>query len=85
MLLVFLHGKGYDESAYKAQLQSLSRSLSADYISFNAPFEHPKKPNKFLWFNKIEKNGHREVVKGEYLHSFDLYKKIFAKFKSSAV
>lgn len=69
MILVFLHGKGADKSAYEAQMKSLAESLSAEYVSFNAPFGHADKPGKFVWFNKFEQHGRRDAVKEEYVFS----------------
>lgn len=67
MIFVFLHGKGADRTAYEEQM----KQLSADYISFNAPFEHPTKQDKFLWYNKLEYNNHQEAVVTEYLYSLN--------------
>ena len=71
MILVFLHGKGADFTAYHEQMKKLAVSLSADYISFNAPFKHQNKPNKFLWFNKVEQNNRKDAIKEEYLSSLN--------------
>lgn len=67
MLLVFLYGKGADRTSYSAQMKRLADNLSAVYISFDAPFKHPTKAGKFVWFNKIEQNNRKDAVKEEYL------------------
>ena len=69
MILVFLHGKGADATSYSAQMKRLADNLSAVYISFDAPFKHPTKAGKFVWFNKIEQNNRKDAVKDEYLFS----------------
>lgn len=74
MILVFLHGKGTDGTSYSAQMKRLAGNLSAEYISFNAPFKHPTKAGKFVWFNKIEQNNRKDAVKDEYLFSLQYIK-----------
>lgn len=74
MILVFLHGKGADRTAYEIQMKSLAESLSAEYFSFNAPFEYTDKPGKFVWFNKFEQHGRRDAVKEEYVFSLTYIK-----------
>ena len=71
MILVFLHGKGSDKSAYSKQLKNLAERLSVDIVSFNAPFSHQNKKDKFLWFNKFEQNNRRDAIKEEYLYSLN--------------
>lgn len=66
MILVFLHGKGSDKNAYSKQLKDLAERLSVDLVSFNAPFSHQNKKDKFLWFNKFEQNNRRDAIKEEY-------------------
>ena len=74
MIIVFLHGKGSDNSAYRTQTKKLADNLSAEYISFNAPLRHPEKINKFLWFNKIEQNNRKDAIEAEYLFSMQYLK-----------
>ena len=81
MLLVFLHGKGADSTAYSAQMKRLADNLSADYISFNAPFKHPTKAGKFVWFDKIEQNNRKDAVKEEYLFSLRYIKEKLLQLK----
>ena len=71
MILVFLHGKGSDKNAYGEQLKKLAKHLSAELVSFNAPFSHQNKKDKFLWFNKFEQNNRRDAIKEEYSHSLN--------------
>lgn len=70
MILVFLHGKGSDHSAYEKQLKKLARNLSVGYVSFDAPLNYESSSNRFTWFNKIEKNGCKIAVKED--HEFSL-------------
>ena len=79
MLLVFLHGKGDDKNAYNKQMKNLATHFSADYVSFNAPFPHLSKKDKFLWFNKIEQNKRKDAVKEEYLYSLNYIKENLQK------
>ena len=72
--LVFLHGSGSDKNAYNELMLSIAQAFDADLISFNAPFEHPDKPNKYKWFNKFENNGRRDAVVEEYAHSLQYIK-----------
>lgn len=74
MILVFLHGKGADSTAYGAQIKKLAESLSANYVSFNAPLRHHAKNGKFVWFNKFEQNNRKDAVKEEYLFSLHCIK-----------
>ena len=74
MLLVFLYGKGADRTSYSAQMKRLADNLSAVYVSFDAPFKHPTKAGKFVWFNKIEQNNRKDAVKEEYLFSLHYIK-----------
>ena len=79
MILVFLHGKGADKNAYNQQMKRLASYLSADYVSFNAPFCYLEKKDKYLWFNKFEQNNRRDAIKEEYLYSLDYVKKELQK------
>lgn len=72
--LVFLHGSGSDENAYSDFLRALALYYHADLFSFNAPFKHPDKPDKYTWFHKFEKDGRRDAVVAEYTHSVQYIK-----------
>lgn len=72
--LVFLHGSGADKSAYNDLMNLVAQKTNAELISFNAPFPHPTKENRFVWFNKVEHNGRRDAVVEEYLHSLEYIK-----------
>ena len=54
--LVFLHGSGADKNAYFETMQNIASKFNAQLITFNAPFPHPNKKGKFVWFNKKEIN-----------------------------
>lgn len=69
MILVFLHGKGSNHSAYEKQLEELAKNLSAEYVSFDAPLNYESLSNRFTWFNKIEANGRKRAVKEEHEYS----------------
>lgn len=73
--LVFLHGSGADKNAYPELMCLVARYFNADLISFNAPFQHPDKPDKYRWFDKVEKNGRRDAVIEEYTYSLAYIKK----------
>lgn len=64
--LVFLHGSGSDKNAYNKLMLTLANDFDADLISFNAPFKHPDKPDKYKWFNKFENGKRRDAVLNEY-------------------
>ena len=72
--LVFLHGSGSDKNAYNELMLAIAQSFDADLISFNAPFGHSDKPNKYKWFNKFENNGRRDAVAEEYARSLQYIK-----------
>ena len=72
--LVFLHGSGSDKNAYNELMLSIAQAFDADLISFNAPFEHPDKPNKYKWFNKFEKDGRCDAVVKDYTYSLQYIK-----------
>ena len=74
MILVFLHGKGDDCTAYSRQLAQLADNLSAERVAFNAPFKCSIKPGKFVWFNKIERSNRKVAVENEYLFSIQYIK-----------
>jgi len=67
--LVFLHGSGADKNAYHDLMMDIAHYWNAELISFNAPFNHPDKPNKYKWFNKFENNGRRDAIIEEYAYS----------------
>ena len=69
--LVFLHGAGSDKNAYNDLMLQIAKQFDAELISFNAPFPHPSKPNKFVWFNKFEQNGRRDAVVNDYNQSLE--------------
>ncbi len=48
--------------------------MSADCVSFNAPFKHHPKIGKFVWFNKIEQNNRKDAINEEYLFSLQYIK-----------
>ncbi len=79
MLLVFLHGKGANKNAYGEQIHKLAEILSADFVSFNAPFPHPVKKDRFVWFNKVEHNNRKNAVEEEYLYSLNFIKEKLQK------
>ncbi len=72
--LVFLHGAGADCCAYHDFMGEIARYFDAELISFNAPFPHPTKKNKFVWFNKIAQNGRRDAVCEDYFASMQYIK-----------
>lgn len=72
--LVFLHGSGSDKNAYSDLMHEIAKRCKADLISFNAPFKHPDKPNKYKWFNKFENDGRRDAIVEEYVYSLEYIK-----------
>lgn len=72
--LVFLHGSGSDKNAYSDLMYKIARFFNANLITFNAPFKHPDKPNKYKWFNKFEYNGRRDAIVEEYMYSLEYIK-----------
>ena len=72
--LVFLHGSGADKNAYFETMQNIASKFNAQLITFNAPFPHPNKKEKFVWFNKKEINGRRDAVEEEYFRSLQYVK-----------
>lgn len=72
--LVFLHGTGADKFAYNDLMSTIAQEFNAELISFNAPFPHPIKENKFVWFNKVEQNGRRDAVEYEYFIRLNISK-----------
>ena len=73
--LVFLHGAGSDKNAYNEFMHKVAHYFDADIVSFNAPFKHPEKLDKYVWFNKFENNGRRDAVVDEYNYSLEYIKK----------
>ena len=73
--LVFLHGSGSDKNAYNKLMYAIADHYEADLISFNAPFEHSDKFNKYKWFNKFENADRRDAVIEEYAYSLQYIKK----------
>ena len=73
--LVFLHGSGSDENAYGELMCLLASYFDADLVRFNAPFEHPDKPHKYKWFNKLENTDRRDAVIEDYMYSLEYIKK----------
>lgn len=69
--LVFLHGSGADKNAYSDLMNEIAEYCDADLVTFNAPFKHPDKPDKYKWFNKFEKNGRRDAIVEEYMYSLE--------------
>ena len=67
--LIFLHGSGSDKNAYHDLMNAVAGYYQADLITFNAPFKHPKKTDKYTWFNKVENAGRRDAVPEEYAYS----------------
>lgn len=74
MILIFLHGKGADETAYYGALKALAERIGAEFLSFNAPFQCSSYKNRFLWYNKFEQNGRRDAIEEEYLYSLNYIK-----------
>ena len=72
--LVFLHGSGSDKNAYSDLMYKIARFFNANLITFNAPFKHPDKINKYKWFNKFENDGRRDAVAEEYKYSLQYIK-----------
>ncbi len=72
--LVFLHGSGADKLAYNDLMSIVAQKVNAELISFNAPFPHLTKENKFVWFNKVEQNERRDAVLEEYFYSLEYIK-----------
>ena len=82
--LVFLHGAGADKNAYFVTMQNIASKFNAELITFNAPFPHPNKKKKFIWFNKIEVNGRRDAVEEEYFYSLQYIKDKLSKLRSDS-
>ena len=72
--LIFLQGSGINKEDYGDLPQVVAKQFSADLVSFDAPFTHPKKKDKFTWFNKIEQYGRRDAVEKEYTYSLQYIK-----------
>lgn len=72
--LVFLHGSGSDKNAYGDLMHEVIKFCDADLITFNAPFKHPDKIDKYRWFNKFEKDGRRDAVVKDYTYSLQYIK-----------
>ena len=72
--LVFLHGAGSDCNAYHGLMIKIAHFIGAELVSFNAPFFHPFKENKFVWFNKFVQNGRRDAVYEDYIFSIQYIK-----------
>lgn len=72
--LVFLHGAGADCCAYHDLMSEIVQYFNAELITFNAPFLHLTKQDKFVWFNKIEQNGRRDAICDEYFASVEYIK-----------
>ena len=72
--LVFLHGSGSDKNAYHDLMHETADYYNADLITFNAPFNHPNKPDKYTWFNKFENNRRRDAVLDQYTYSLGYIK-----------
>lgn len=72
--LVFLHGSGYDKDGYGDLPLKVAEQFGAELVSFNAPFPHTKKTDKFMWFNKFEQNGRRDAVEEDYAYSLQYIK-----------
>ena len=81
--LVFLHGSGADKNAYFETMQNIASKFNAQLITFNAPFPHPNKKGKFVWFNKKEVNDRRDAVEEEYFYSLQYVKKQLAILKNN--
>ena len=79
--LVFLHGSGADKDAYFETMQNIASKFNAQLITFNAPFPHPNKKEKFVWFNKKEINGRRDAVEEEYFRSLQYVKERLTSLK----
>ena len=79
--LVFLHGSGADKNAYFETMQNIASKFNAQLITFNAPFPHPNKKEKFVWFNKKEINGRRDAVEEEYFRSLQYVKERLTSLK----
>ncbi len=77
--LVFLHGAGSDKNAYNDLVVKIAKIFAAEPISFNAPFPHPTKPNKYVWFNKIEQEGRRDAIVEDYYKSLEYIKEKLQK------
>ena len=72
--LVFLHGAGSDKNAYSEFMHKVARHFNADIISFDAPYKHPEKPDKYVWFHKFKNDGRRDAVLEEYKYSLKYIK-----------
>jgi len=73
--IVFLHGSGSDKNAYSALMCEIAEFLNANLITFNAPFKHTDKIDKYKWFNKFENNGRRDAIVEEYMYSLEYIKR----------
>lgn len=73
--LVFLHGSGADCKAYHNLMSEIAQIFDAELITFNAPLPHPDKQNKFVWLNKVLKEGRRDAVEKDYWASVDYIKR----------
>lgn len=69
--LVFLHGAGDDENAYKWLFNDVAEAFDAEPVRFNAPFVHETKINRYKWFNKFCNGDRRDAVIAEYNYSFN--------------
>ncbi|MEE6206744.1 MAG: hypothetical protein VZR95_01660, partial [Alphaproteobacteria bacterium] len=72
--LVFLHGSGSDKNAYSDLMYKIAEFYNADLITFNAPFKHPEKVDKYTWFNKFENGGRRDANIEDYTYSLQYIK-----------
>lgn len=72
--LVFLHGAGADKNAYRELVSNIACQLNAELYSFNAPFPHPEKSGKFVWFNKFVQGSRRDAVISDYTYSLNFIK-----------
>ena len=81
--LVFLHGAGSDKNAYNDLVEQIAKRFDAKAISFNAPFPHPTKTNKFVWFNKFEQDGRRDAVIEDYYKSLEYIKEKLQEMSSN--
>ncbi len=61
---------------------NIASRFNAQLITFNAPFPHPNKKEKFVWFNKKEINGRRDAVEAEYFHSLQYVKELLTQLKN---
>lgn len=73
--LVFLHGSGADCEAYHNLMLKIAQIFEAELFTFNAPLPHPDKQNKFVWFNKVQKDDRRDAVEKDYWASIEYIKR----------